>query len=160
MWRRRLFWKLTLAFTVAILLCMTVVGLVLVPGQVHTTRQQVEEQLERLARLADESFAALLDPEHAAAADSLAKALGADTGTRTKIISPDGVVLADSQGDPARMENHRYRPEVQAALNGETGSNLRISATVHQRFLYVAVPSRAHKGWVVRVALPYVQFER
>ena len=112
-WRRRLFWKLTLTFSLTIVICMAVVGAVLVPGQVRTTRRQVEEQLARLARLADESFAALLDPAHAAAADSLAGALGADTGTRITIIAPDGVVLADTQGDPARMENHRFRPEVQ-----------------------------------------------
>jgi two-component system phosphate regulon sensor histidine kinase PhoR len=159
-WRRRLFWKLTLTFSLTIVVCMAVVGTVLVPGQVRTTRRQVEEQLARLARLADESFAAYLDPAHAAAADSLAKVLGADTGTRITIIAPDGVVLADTQGTPARMENHRFRPEVQAALNGEVGSNMRTSATVHQRFLYVAVPSRARQGWVIRVALPYVQFER
>jgi len=80
-----------------------------------------------------------------------------DAGTRKRItvIDTDGVVLADSENDPAQMENHRARPEVSQALNGSTGISIRHSATVQQDMLYVAVPLRDRGGIfaVLRVSL-------
>jgi two-component system phosphate regulon sensor histidine kinase PhoR len=88
---------------------------------------------------------------HAVAADSLAKDLGRRTTSRVTLIRPDGKVLADTDADPKQMENHRFRPEVQAALNGETGSAIRTSASVFEPYLYVAQPSK-------EVASPLTQF--
>lgn len=160
MWRRRLFWKLILTFSSVILVCMLVVGGYLVQSQRQTVQRQLVEQLERSAMLVRERFVPLFDFDRAAAADSLADLLGGETGARLTIIAPDGRVLADSEEDPARMENHRLRPEVAEALAGRRGWSLRLSATVGERFLYVAVPSVSPPGWVVRVALPFEQFVR
>lgn len=63
-----------------------------------------------------------------------------DTGMRVTIINSEGVVLADSQFDPAKMELHHTRPEVYAALRGKTGYNIRLSDTAEIKMLYVAVP--------------------
>jgi two-component system, OmpR family, phosphate regulon sensor histidine kinase PhoR len=49
------------------------------------------------------------------------------------------------------MENHRGRPEIEAALAGATGSDRRKSATMGLEFLYVAVPAR--EG-ALRLAVP------
>lgn len=70
---------------------------------------------------------------------------------RLTVIGPDGVVLADSEADPATMENHATRPEFQEALRGERGSFIRTSATVGVAYLYVAVPIR---GGALRLAVP------
>jgi two-component system phosphate regulon sensor histidine kinase PhoR len=69
---------------------------------------------------------------------------------------PRGAVLADSDRDPALMENHRDRPEVRAALAGRTGHVTRFSETLKVDMLYVAVPvvSDARVVAVVRTALP------
>ena len=72
--------------------------------------------------------------------DALTKRVGERTNTRITIISPTGVVLADSKKNPHEMENHLTRPEVQAVLKGFMGRSLRFSTTVKQEMLYVAIP--------------------
>ncbi len=75
---------------------------------------------------------------------------------RFTIVAADGKVLGDSEVDPATMENHLTRPEVQQALAQGTGSNVRRSATTGINTLYVAVPIRteANPAGVVRLAIP------
>jgi two-component system phosphate regulon sensor histidine kinase PhoR len=65
-------------------------------------------------------------------------------------------VLADSEGDPATMENHARRVEFVAALSGKTGENERRSATLGVPFLYVAAPI---SGGAVRLAYPLSDVE-
>jgi len=72
--------------------------------------------------------------------DAWAKSFGARIQTRITVIDRNGIVLADSEEDPARMENHGTRPEVAQALVGEVGSSVRYSTTVQAEMLYVALP--------------------
>src|SRR5262245_67257 len=109
MLRRRLLWKLYLTYSLVILFCVALVGGFLLRRERRTSRQQFESDLAQLARTLDERFAADMDPSRAAAADSLAKAIGRRIGVRITIIMPDGRVLADTEVDPRSMENHRYR---------------------------------------------------
>lgn len=60
--------------------------------------------------------------------------------SRVTIILADGTVIGESQTNPAEMENHLQRPEVQAALRGEEASATRISSTLGVPYLYTAVP--------------------
>lgn len=62
------------------------------------------------------------------------------TQVRLTLIRPDGTVLADSQENPERMENHRYRPEVVQALEGHIGRSQRFSDTLRTDMLYIALP--------------------
>ncbi len=77
--------------------------------------------------------------------------LARSADTRLTLIAPDGAVVADSEASPERMENHRSRPEVLAALGGREGSSIRPSPTVGEKFLYVAVPV---SGGALRLAVP------
>ncbi|MBP6941027.1 MAG: HAMP domain-containing protein [Syntrophorhabdaceae bacterium] len=72
--------------------------------------------------------------------DAIAKSSGKDTGTRITIIALNGAVLADSEEDPKKMENHRTRAEVASALEGSPGRFVRFSDTLKREMLYVAVP--------------------
>jgi two-component system phosphate regulon sensor histidine kinase PhoR len=74
------------------------------------------------------------------AVDSLCKTIGKLIKTRITVIKPSGLVLGDSETDPDRMENHAHRPEIRAALKGETGVQKRFSPTLEYPMLYVAVP--------------------
>ena len=65
---------------------------------------------------------------------------GRKIGARLTVIDPEGVVLADSEQDPATMENHRFRPEISRALEGRPGRSLRYSNTVKEDMLYIALP--------------------
>lgn len=82
----------------------------------------------------------LVEKNAADSLDVIAKELGAAINTRITVIAPDGRVLADSKENPHNMDNHRWRPEIARALEGETGTSVRFSRTVQQDMLYVAVP--------------------
>lgn len=89
--------------------------------------------------------------------------LGEMIDSRITVITPDGVVHADSGVTPehlTRIDNHRHRPEVADALSRGTGSSIRYSDTVKQQMLYVA--SRVDQpppGRIVRLALPLTTIE-
>lgn len=87
------------------------------------------------------------------------------SGTRVTIIRRDGLVIADSSVDASQlgqMENHRLRPEVQAALSTGVGTSRRHSSTVRNDLLYVAMPIGTKENYfgVLRMALELVAVER
>jgi two-component system phosphate regulon sensor histidine kinase PhoR len=108
-------------------------------------REQVEQSWPQFAGRAD-------------LADSLCKRVLAHSAMRLTIIAGDGRVLGDSEGDPNAMKNHNTpdRPEVQAALAGGSGRDLRRSDTLKEDFRYLAEPVRQNGtvAGVARVALP------
>ncbi len=87
--------------------------------------------------------------------DSFVKSLGKDIKTRITVTDKEGHVLADSEEDPHKMENHRYRPEIYQALQGQSGQSIRFSDTVKQDMLYVSVPleNQGNVIGVLRVSL-------
>jgi two-component system phosphate regulon sensor histidine kinase PhoR len=96
--------------------------------------------------------------------DALADQLGARAGGRVTFIDANGDLLGDSDvplADLGRVENHRMRPEVAAALAGEPGASTRNSATVHERFLYAAIPMLLPGGsrGAIRLAVPLNEVE-
>jgi two-component system phosphate regulon sensor histidine kinase PhoR len=84
------------------------------------------------------------------------KTLAETAHARITLVAKDGRVLADSSSDPATMDNHRSRPELIEALAGRVGSHIRMSATLHDRFLYVAVPVQAG---ALRLGVPVSEIE-
>jgi two-component system phosphate regulon sensor histidine kinase PhoR len=87
--------------------------------------------------------------------DAFSKEMGKTIMTRITIVNAEGLVLADSEEDPGRMENHRYRPEISQALQGETGKSIRFSPTIKEEMLYVGLPLEkdGRISGVVRVSL-------
>ncbi|CAM3880496.1 ATP-binding protein [Cohnella lubricantis] len=81
---------------------------------------------------------------------------------RITYIRPDGVVLGDSDHDPATMENHANRKEVKEAMASGVGSSIRRSTTLGESMLYVAMPVQQDgkiEG-VVRLAVSLRDVER
>jgi signal transduction histidine kinase len=115
--------------------------------------------LEREARRILEREARLV--ARALPADSLTwqaevERLGRESGLRLTLVARDGRVLAESEASAEtvpRLENHRERPEIRAALTGAVGSDRRVSATVNRSLLYVAIPA---PFGAVRVAAPLI----
>jgi two-component system, OmpR family, phosphate regulon sensor histidine kinase PhoR len=118
-----------------------------------TLRDGVDVQA-KLVSVAARPF--LSTPHAPSEIDALAKQLGREAGVRVTIIDRTGVVLGDSESDPATMENHATRPEVAAALKGDQSESQRRSATVGYDTLYVATPivNQGQILGVARVALP------
>ncbi|MGA2640381.1 MAG: ATP-binding protein [Spirochaetia bacterium] len=104
--------------------------------------------LEIAARTALASVAPLMAQGRSAALDALAAAVGREGRVRLTLITAGGVVLADTEQDPAVMENHSDRPEVAVALKGEVGTSSRFSGTVRRWMVYVAVPVKDQEGRV------------
>ncbi len=75
--------------------------------------------------------------------------LAGTSGVRTTVIAADGTVLADSEEETSTLENHGDRPEVRAALRGQTGSDVRRSDTQGVDRMYVAVPATYRDAPVV-----------
>jgi two-component system phosphate regulon sensor histidine kinase PhoR len=61
---------------------------------------------------------------------SLVPELGKEIGVRITVIARDGVVIGDSEHDPATMENHAARPEVIEAASKGVGRSRRYSITI------------------------------
>ena len=93
--------------------------------------------------------------------EQLAQEYAAHLDRRVTIIQVNGVVLADTGADPKSMENHFTRPEVQQAMGGRTGFQVRHSETLNIDMMYVAVP--IHEGEAVagiaRLAVPFVRLD-
>lgn len=72
---------------------------------------------------------------------------------RITLISLDGTVLYDSSvKDYQLMANHLHRPEIQKAIQHNTGSNIRKSDTTQEEYYYYA---KKYPGYFVRTAVVY-----
>ena len=157
----RLRYKLPLVFALTTLVFAGIVALV----AALALRGVYLDRLESDMLLQAHQFAAVLEQEASASVGGDAAYLQAltdkagDAGAlRLTLIARDGTVLADSQVDPATLDNHADRPEVAQALAGNEGRARRESATLKQEEVYTAVPLPASDAsWsegVVRTALP------
>jgi two-component system phosphate regulon sensor histidine kinase PhoR len=148
-------WRIAIPFFILILVSMGALGVYLTRSVHDSQLNSLRRQLEYEARLTSEAALSSLSGQ-GDAPGVLAGKLGREIDTRITIIAPDGTVLGDSSEDPARMENHLTRPEVQAALAGGMGESTRYSATLKQNMMYVAVTvnSQGKLLGIARVALP------
>lgn len=96
--------------------------------------------LEKIAIALDKTIEPYIISSSFSSLDSLIKDMGRQMEVRITVVDSKGVVLADSEEDPAKMENHGMRPEILQAFYGKTGSSLRFSETVKEEMLYVAIP--------------------
>jgi two-component system phosphate regulon sensor histidine kinase PhoR len=141
MWSTRLFWKVFLVYA-GLNLALAAAFLVVVANWQKThVMQQVEEQLHDTAIVLGRAIDEKLETASPAELQQLFQKLARETNTRMTLIAADGVVLADSQEDPSRMQNHRDRPELKDAAGPEKfGTSLRRSPTLGIRMLYLALP--------------------
>ncbi len=97
--------------------------------------------LERMALLLEGQVAPFLMTGDAAGdLEGLVTSYGRRTGTRITVIDADGIVLADSEKEPRDMENHLFRPEIQASLRGEKQMSIRASSTLKTDMMYMSIP--------------------
>ncbi len=114
------------------------------------------ERLESVARTAAVALRPLAAGGRETELNELAGELARQARLRITVIDPSGLVLSDSEVNPATMENHRLRPEVARALEGGTGVSLRYSSTTQRPTVYVAVPLaiQGRIAGVVRASAP------
>ena len=150
--KSRLFWRFSSIHLGLLLLVLLAVDTYVV----RSIRQEYQEaamgQLQSLSRLAQGR-----PPEsgNGALLQDWAGWMGR-TGARITIIDPYGKVLADSQEDPAKMDNHTGRPEISEALEKGAGRAIRYSATIGHDMVYLAIRQQAGDGspLIIRYAVP------
>jgi two-component system phosphate regulon sensor histidine kinase PhoR len=150
--KNRIFFKLLAVFLIVIAATAAILDVMLGNAWERSLRTEIERNLKQKTRL----FAHRVEIDHTHTLAEIAAQEGLAAGARATVIDASGKVLADSESDPAQMENHAKRVEFAAALAGQTGENERRSATLGIPFLYVAAPI---SGGAVRLAYPLSDIE-
>lgn len=130
--RRVLSW-----FSVVLIGLIAVIGVLIQGGVRDVLVDRLASSLEDQARL----VALEVDPDHPDL-QSRVEQQGEALGTRITLIRTDGTVLADSEANPATMDDHSRRPEVVEAMTGVVGVSRRFSVTTGEFRMYVALPPR------------------
>jgi two-component system, OmpR family, phosphate regulon sensor histidine kinase PhoR len=160
--RHKLFWRLYASYLVVVVLCAVAVGWYGLHAARDLYLNESENDLHARAQLVSASLDATPEPSPTSL-ETTVTALDRASGTRISVIAPDGRVVADSEADPATLENHGDRPEVHTALTGGVGRSIRYSDTLHENMMYVAMPVTAGDGslrYVVRTAIPLTAVDR
>ncbi|MEA3468282.1 MAG: ATP-binding protein [Thermodesulfobacteriota bacterium] len=141
---RRFFWQL---FPAALLIIVISVSALSWYGtQIIQTfyYQEMEEDIKDRAILLRPHINQLLD-NNVDQLQEFCRQVGRAAATRVTVISGDGIVLADSNENPAQMDRHDNRPEIQKAATGAIGASLRFSKTLGRNMLYIAIPLTTDK---------------
>jgi two-component system, OmpR family, phosphate regulon sensor histidine kinase PhoR len=146
--KNRLFWKIGLVYLLMLLVVLVVLDTYVVQALKREYQEAAFSQLESLANLA------LTRPPQRTEATEWSGWL-ANSGVRVTLVTADGTVLADTNENPAKMENHSERPEIRAAFSSGSGRAVRYSATIRYELVYYA--QRFETGsfqLVLRLSLP------
>ena len=140
--------------SIALLVAAAVVGSIIATDILLRRHLEAEiaDELEREARLL-----AVFTPADSSKWPEFAALAGGRLGRRVTLIDPEGHVRGDTEFDRAslsRLQNHRDRPEVRAALDSASGVGMdqRLSASTNERQMYVAVRGGPPGLAVVRVS--------
>ena len=144
---RRIFFKLFIFFLLVIAAGTVTLDLSVRAAWERSVYSTIEKNLSQKVLMFANRVKTASSTDYAVIAKEAAQAADA----RATIIDMQGHVLADSEANPAEMENHATRPEFIAALQGKVGENSRTSHTVGIDFLYVAAPI---PNGAVRLAYP------
>ncbi|HTD22827.1 MAG TPA: ATP-binding protein [Terriglobales bacterium] len=145
--KSKVFGKLLAAFLLVIATTTITLDLTLRRDWENSLQREITASLTQKTHL----FAARVQHDKTLPLVQLVQEEATAAGARATVIDSSGKVLADSEANPDTMENHATRPEFIAALQGQTGSNIRTSHTLGIDFLYVAAPI---PGGAVRLAYP------
>jgi two-component system phosphate regulon sensor histidine kinase PhoR len=157
----QLFWRLCAGYAVLIVVVTGVVGVLIETHAREAMLRDVRTLLASGAAYLRDTSAPWLAPGAPPSIDPAGlqervKHLGDESGTRLTVIRADGTVIADSSVDPAKLDNHAARPEVQKALASGSSTIQRFSRTTGADMIYAAlrVPSEGPAAGVVRTGLP------
>jgi len=148
--RKTLFLRIFLGYAAVIVLLAFAVTFFAPPLM---RSHHIEEQaagLEHLALLLEEPVLPYLTGRGSGNLGEIVTRFGKSMGRRITVIDKEGTVLADSEKGAGDMDNHFFRPEIQAALQGEKRMSIRESSTLKTEMMYMSIPLKA-EGRVVGV---------
>ncbi len=134
-----IFWKIYLSLIFFVVLTSTVVGIFITYEIEQDELRQSRQRLTSYANLFNDTPPEQLKEFSPALRRQVAE-LNKKLNVRLTVIKPDGSVVADSDEEPAKMENHGTRPEIIEARENGLGVSTRYSNTLKKNMMYVAVP--------------------
>jgi len=143
--KSKVFLKLVSAFILVIAAATLTLDFAVRRAWESSLRGEIERSLMQKAQM----FAERVQHEQKLPLQTLVNEAAEASGSQVMIIGRDGLVLADSAGDPAHSGSDSASPEVQQALQGKVATNSRSSEGV--AFMVVAVPI---SNGAVRMAYP------
>ncbi|MCI0463934.1 MAG: cell wall metabolism sensor histidine kinase WalK [Gemmataceae bacterium] len=148
-----MFWRLFGSYGILLLSSISLLAVLFIGRAERQQLEQIEESLRTRAFLVARQAR---EHDSPALRQQAVVALGQAIATRITLVAEDGTVLADSEEDPARMENHADRPELRGSQTAGVGTATRSSGTTHRRMMYLALRTEQEPDGVayVRVALP------
>ncbi len=139
--KKTMFLRILIGYTAVIALLALAVTLFAPPLMRKHHIAERATSLERMALLLEGQVAPFLMTGNTGGdLEGLVTSYGRRTGTRITVIDAAGVVLADSDKEPRDMENHLFRPEIQASLRGEKQMSIRASSTLKTDMMYMSIP--------------------
>jgi two-component system, OmpR family, phosphate regulon sensor histidine kinase PhoR len=146
--KNRLFYKIFGSYLIVVALTLAAVVIMVLGKAGRDMTQKHEENLLAHARII------ALMPAGAIARN--VADLARQSHSRVTFIDPAGRVIADSEHDPAGMDNHLDRAEIQEARIKGRGTSTRFSRTLDVDMLYVALPVQGgqKRDGYIRLARP------
>jgi two-component system phosphate regulon sensor histidine kinase PhoR len=150
--KNQLYFRFGIVHLTLLLLAVTAVDTYVVRSLRREYLAAAFSQLEALARVA-RSHPPQLDSR--SALQEWAAGIS-QSGTRATLVAADGTVLADSDEDPARMENHGSREEIRGAFVSGRAETVRYSYTLGHDLVYLAIRMQTGEGAqsVLRLSMP------
>ena len=154
--------KLFFTYIIIIIICVTFTGILAIVSLRNFYINHLSSNLKSNATLVANILEDDLSTNNLSQIKLKTKDLGKELETRITIIDINGIVLGDSEKDPALMENHADRPEIKEALQGKIGNSIRYSSTLEIDMLYIAIPiiKNGQILGVVRLSLPLTDVNR
>ncbi|MFO7910668.1 MAG: ATP-binding protein [Desulfotignum sp.] len=149
--KRKLIWRIFPFFLIIIIVSLSLEAWYFIDHSRQFFLENSEKELNIRARLIQLKLADAMAEGRDRDLDALCKDLGASIQTRVTIILPSGEVVGDSFARIKPMENHKNRPEIQTALQGEKGMSIRHSTTLDDTMMYIALPVITPEGGITAV---------
>lgn len=156
MFRFRFFWKLFLSYALLIVLTVGAVGILVLGEFRRDLQERMEIGLENQAIAMSDLVEGDFEGADLDALQARISIVGEKTGQRITLIRRDGVVVADSEADPAGMTNHlERRQESRLALENGIGRDRRTSETTGLETMYVSlcVDPESEANGIVRIGV-------
>ncbi len=138
--KKTLFLRIFLGYAAVIALLAAAVTLLAPPLMRKHHIAERASSLEHMAILLENQIRPYVTGSAAGDLEGFVTGMGRKTETRITVINTDGSVLADSEKEPRDMENHLFRPEIQASLRGEKLMSIRFSSTLKADMMYMSIP--------------------
>lgn len=162
MWSSRLFWKLFLVYGGLNFALAATFPMVLSQWQESLLIDQVRNRLNGMAVVMRSQVEQDLASANYRRLGELSRRLADEAKVRITLVAADGTVIADSDENVERMQNHSNRVELIEAATTGNGSSIRRSPTLGIRMLYAAVPVQVEGQAIafVRLAVDLESIDR